>query len=120
MNMASSTLNRRTSTTLTNGDGRGSAQERTTTDPVSVHATRRQWAGLMVLALPCLVVSMDANLLHLALPQLSAELRPSGGQLLWIVDIYVFLGAGSPLPMGMIGDRVGRPPPPPLRAPPFS
>ena len=106
--MASSTLNRRTSTRLTNADGRGSAQERTTTDPVSVHATRRQWAGLMVLALPCLVVSMDANLLHLALPQLSAELRPSGGQLLWIVDIYVFLGAGSLLTMGMIGDRVGR------------
>jgi DHA2 family multidrug resistance protein-like MFS transporter len=71
-------------------------------------ATARDWAGLAVLALPCLVVSMDATLLHLALPQVTADLRPSGDQLLWIVDAYVFLGAGALLPMGMVGDRVGR------------
>jgi MFS transporter, DHA2 family, multidrug resistance protein len=82
--------------------------ERVTTDPQSERAGLRQWGGLAVLALPCLVVSMDANLLHLALPQLSTDLRPDGRQLLWIVDIYVFLCAGSLLTMGMIGDRVGR------------
>ena len=71
-------------------------------------ATARDWAGLAVLALPCLVVSMDATLLHLALPAVTADLRPSGGPLLWSVDAYVFLGAGALLPMGMAGDRVGR------------
>ena len=71
-------------------------------------AGHRQWAGLAVLALPCLVVSMDAHLLHLALPQIAADLHVGGGQLLWVVDIYVFLGAGSLLTMGMVGDRIGR------------
>jgi DHA2 family multidrug resistance protein-like MFS transporter len=51
---------------------------------------------------------MDAHLLHLALPRIAADLRVGGVQLLWIVDIYVFLGAGSLLTMGMVGDRIGR------------
>ena len=37
-----------------------------------------------------------------------ADLRPTGAQLLWIVDSYVFLVAGSLLAMGAIGDRIGR------------
>lgn len=79
-----------------------------TTESLPARAGRRQWAGLAVLALPCLVVSMDATLLHLALPQIATDLRVGGAQLLWIVDIYVFLGAGSLLTMGMVGDRLGR------------
>jgi MFS transporter, DHA2 family, multidrug resistance protein len=78
------------------------------TESAPARARRRQWAGLAVLALPCLVVSMDATLLHLALPQIATDLRVDGAQLLWIVDIYVFLGAGSLLTMGMVGDRLGR------------
>ena len=39
-------------------------------------------------------------MLNLALPALAAELRPSGTQLLWISDIYVFLVAGL-LPCGL-------------------
>jgi DHA2 family multidrug resistance protein-like MFS transporter len=35
-------------------------------------ATRRQWAGLAVLALPCLLYSMDLTVLNLAVPRLSA------------------------------------------------
>jgi len=57
-------------------------------------ATRREWAGLAVLALPCLLVSMDLTVLNLAVPHLAAELRPSASQLLWIVDVYGFLIAG--------------------------
>jgi DHA2 family multidrug resistance protein-like MFS transporter len=76
--------------------------------PAPGRATGRQWAGLAVLALPCLVVSMDANLLNLALPRLAADLGADGRQLLWIADLYVFLGAGSLLTMGMVGDRIGR------------
>ncbi len=78
---------------------------RTAADP---RAGTREWAGLAVLALPCLLVSMNAHVLHLALPQLTADLRPTGAQLLWIVDAYVFLVAGSLITMGTLGDRVGR------------
>jgi DHA2 family multidrug resistance protein-like MFS transporter len=71
-------------------------------------ATRREWIGLAVLALPCLLYSMDLTVLNLAVPALSADLRPSSAQLLWIVDIYGFLLAGSLITMGTLGDRIGR------------
>ena len=53
-------------------------------------ATRREWIGLAVMSLPCLLYSMDLAVLNLAVPHLSADLRPSSSQLLWIVDIYGF------------------------------
>jgi MFS transporter, DHA2 family, multidrug resistance protein len=71
-------------------------------------ATRREWAGLAVLALPTLLVAMDLTVLHLALPHISADLQPSSAELLWIVDIYGFLVAGSLITMGTLGDRIGR------------
>ena len=71
-------------------------------------AGRREWIGLGVLALPCLLYSMDLTVLNLAVPHLSADLEPSSTQLLWIVDIYGFLVAGSLITMGTLGDRIGR------------
>jgi MFS transporter, DHA2 family, multidrug resistance protein len=71
-------------------------------------AGRRQWIGLAVLALPCLLYSMDLTVLHLAVPKLSAALQPSAAELLWIIDIYGFLVAGSLIIMGTLGDRIGR------------
>ena len=77
-----------------------------TTPPVK--AGRREWIGLAILMLPTLLIVMDLTVLHLAVPHLSAELQPSSTQLLWIVDIYGFLVAGSLLTMGTLGDRIGR------------
>jgi DHA2 family multidrug resistance protein-like MFS transporter len=71
-------------------------------------ATRREWIGLAVIALPCMLYSMDLTVLNLAVPALSADLRPSSAELLWIVDIYGFLVAGSLITMGTLGDRIGR------------
>ncbi len=71
-------------------------------------ASRRAWLGLAVLALPCMLYSMDMTVLNLALPTLSAELRPSATQMLWIVDIYGFMVAGLLITMGTLGDRIGR------------
>ncbi len=71
-------------------------------------ATRREWVGLAVLALPCLLATIDLTVLNLAVPRLSADLRPSSAQLLWIVDIYGFMIAGSLITMGTLGDRIGR------------
>jgi len=76
--------------------------------PVPPKAGRREWIGLAVLALPCLLYSMDLTVLNLAVPQLSADLQPSSIQLLWIVDIYGFMVAGSLITMGTLGDRIGR------------
>src|SRR5437867_943986 len=78
--------------------------------PVSPPAVagRREWIGLAVIALPCLLYSMDLTVLNLAVPSLSADLKPSSTQLLWIIDIYGFLVAGSLITMGTLGDRIGR------------
>jgi MFS transporter, DHA2 family, multidrug resistance protein len=71
-------------------------------------AGRREWVGLAVIALPCLLYSMDLTVLFLAVPHLSAALRPSSAELLWITDIYGFLLAGLLVTMGTLGDRIGR------------
>jgi DHA2 family multidrug resistance protein-like MFS transporter len=71
-------------------------------------AGRREWIGLAVIALPCMLYSMDLTVLNLAVPSLSADLKPSAAGLLWIVDIYGFLVAGSLITMGTLGDRIGR------------
>jgi DHA2 family multidrug resistance protein-like MFS transporter len=71
-------------------------------------ATRREWIGLGVLALACLLYVMDLTVLHLAVPKISADLQPTSTQLLWIIDIYGFFVAGSLITMGTLGDRIGR------------
>jgi DHA2 family multidrug resistance protein-like MFS transporter len=78
------------------------------TASVPPRAGRREWIGLAVIALPCLLYSMDLTVLNLAVPHISADLKPSSSQLLWIVDIYGFLIAGSLITMGTLGDRIGR------------
>ncbi len=71
-------------------------------------AGRRAWTGLAVLLLPTLVLAMDMGVLFFAVPFISTDLRPSGTQQLWIMDIYSFLLAGLLIPMGALGDRIGR------------
>ena len=78
------------------------------TPEVAPRATAREWIGLAVLTLACLVYAMDLTVLNLAVPRISADLEPSSVQLLWILDIYGFLVAGSLITMGTLGDRVGR------------
>lgn len=71
-------------------------------------ATRREWLGLIAIALPCMIYSMDLTVLNLAVPTLTRDLRPSASQLLWIIDIYGFMVAGFLMTMGTLGDRIGR------------
>ena len=68
----------------------------------------REWIGLGVLALACLLYVMDLTVLHLAIPSISEDLQPSSSQLLWIIDIYGFMVAGFLVTMGTLGDRIGR------------
>ena len=68
----------------------------------------RAWAGVAVLALPTLLVSIDLFVMLMALPRLSASLHASSVQQLWILDIYGFMVGGFLITMGAVGDRVGR------------
>ena len=70
-------------------------------------ATRRDWIGLGVLALPTLLISIDVSVLYVALPSLSRDLEASATQQLWILDIYSFLLAGLLVTMGGLADRIG-------------
>jgi MFS transporter, DHA2 family, multidrug resistance protein len=71
-------------------------------------ATRREWLGLAVIALPCMLYAMDLTVLNLAIPTLSAALKPSSSELLWIIDVYGFMVSGFLVTMGTLGDRIGR------------
>jgi len=71
-------------------------------------ADARHWAALAVLMLPVLLVSVDNTVLAFALPEISAALQPTATQQLWIVDIYPLVLAGLLVPMGSLGDRIGR------------
>ncbi len=74
----------------------------------TVKATRREWVGLVVLSVACLVYSMDLSVLFLAIPSIVRELEPTAPQILWMNDIYGFMVAGFLVTMGGLGDRIGR------------
>ena len=71
-------------------------------------AGRKEWIGLGVISLACLLYVMDLSVLYLAVPSLTRDLAPSSAQLLWITDIYGFMVAGFLITMGTLGDRIGR------------
>lgn len=68
----------------------------------------RRWAALAVLSASLLLVVMDMTILNVALPDISADLRPGAVELLWIVDVYSLVVAGLLVTAGELGDRWGR------------
>jgi DHA2 family multidrug resistance protein-like MFS transporter len=68
----------------------------------------RAWAGLALLSLPTIMLGLDLTLLHLTLPALALDLKPTSTQALWIMDAYGFFIAGFLITMGTLGDRIGR------------
>ncbi|MFI0353342.1 MFS transporter [Actinomadura sp. 9N407] len=75
---------------------------------VSPRAGAREWLGLTVLLLPTVLLFLAMTVLFLATPQISADLAPSSGQLLWINDVYGLVMASLLVAMGTLGDRIGR------------
>jgi DHA2 family multidrug resistance protein-like MFS transporter len=67
--------------------------QRETENTAPPRAGRKEWIGLAVIALACVLYVMDLTVLHLAVPAISADLRPSSAELLWIIDIYGFVVA---------------------------
>ncbi|MFD7419081.1 MFS transporter [Streptomyces californicus] len=60
----------------------------------------------MCLSLVLVVASVSA--LNLALPDLAIDLSATNGELTWIADGYTVALAALVLPLGAIGDRIGR------------
>lgn len=70
--------------------------------------TSRRWWALGALVICLLTIGLDGTVLNVALPTLATELGASTGGLQWIVDAYVLVFAGLLLPIGALGDRLGR------------
>ena len=79
-----------------------------TIDGAAAPADPRRWLALVVLVLPVMLIAVDNTVLGFAVPSLTADLEPSSGQLLWIMDVYSFVVAGLLVVMGTLGDRIGR------------
>ncbi|MDN3293477.1 MFS transporter [Streptomyces ficellus] len=67
-----------------------------------------RWVVLVVLCVSLLLVALDATVLHVAVPAVTEDLRPSATALLWIVDAYPLVCASLLILFGTLGDRVGR------------
>lgn len=68
----------------------------------------RRWLALVVLLFAQFVLSIDLTVLNVALPHMTADLRPSSDQQLWIVDAYSLVLAGLLVTASSLSDRWGR------------
>lgn len=71
-------------------------------------ATKREWTGLALLLLVVLAVSIDNTVLSFAIPHIAGDLNPSASMQLWLLDSYPLVLAALLVPMGNLGDRIGR------------
>src|SRR3954465_2740600 len=69
---------------------------------------QRRWKTLAVLSLSLLIIGLDNTILNVALPTLQQEFHASASELQWMVDSYLLVFAGLLLPLGALGDRIGR------------
>ena len=75
-----------------------------TSNPVGT----RKWLVLIALALSVLVVGIDLTVLNVALPTIGPDLHASTSDLQWFTDAYSLVLAAALLPVGVLGDRIGR------------
>ena len=75
--------------------------------PSNLSKTRR-WVCLFAVLFGEFVVAIDMTVLNIALPSLTAELRPTSDQQLWIVDAYSLVLAGLLVASSSLSDRWGR------------
>ncbi|MBN0039333.1 MFS transporter [Cellulosimicrobium cellulans] len=78
--------------------------------PQAVVDPRRQRAILWTVCLALMAVVASVSGLNVAQPQLATTFGVSQGQVLWIINTYTLSLAALLLPLGALGDRVGRKP----------
>ncbi|OPA74191.1 MFS transporter [Paenibacillus selenitireducens] len=69
---------------------------------------RQRWWVLASLAFGILAVGLDMTILNLALPILAKDIQATNAELQWFANGYNLVFAAMLLPMGMLGDRIGR------------
>ncbi len=68
----------------------------------------RKWWTLSVVLITVFMLLLDVTIVAVALPTISASLRPSFPQLQWIVDAYALMLCSVLLTAGMMADIYGR------------
>jgi EmrB/QacA subfamily drug resistance transporter len=71
-------------------------------------SARRKGIILVSCCLSLLIVSMDATIVNVAIPNIRADLGASASQLQWVIDVYTLVLASLLLLSGAAGDRFGR------------
>ncbi|BBY45762.1 MFS transporter [Mycolicibacterium celeriflavum] len=71
-------------------------------------SARRKAIILVTCCLSLLIVSMDATIVNVAIPNIRADLHATGSQLQWVIDIYTLVLASLLLLSGAAADRFGR------------
>jgi EmrB/QacA subfamily drug resistance transporter len=71
-------------------------------------SARRKAIILVSCCLSLLIVSMDATIVNVAIPNIRADLGASASQLQWVIDIYTLVLASLLLLSGAAADRFGR------------
>jgi EmrB/QacA subfamily drug resistance transporter len=71
-------------------------------------SARRKGIILVSCCLSLLIVSMDATIVNVAIPNIRADLGASASQLQWVIDIYTLVLASLLLLSGATADRFGR------------
>lgn len=69
---------------------------------------KQRWWVLASLAFGILAIGLDMTILNLALPILAQDLNATTAELQWFANGYNLVYAAMLLPMGMLGDRIGR------------
>lgn len=78
-----------------------------TMNPPAISKARR-WIALVVVLFGQFIASIDLTILNIALPGLTADLKPTSDEQLWIVDIYSLVVAGLIVTASSLSDRWGR------------
>lgn len=67
-----------------------------------------RWVALFILLFAQFVLSIDLTVLNVALPSMTADLRPTSDEQLWIIDSYSLVLAGLLVSASSLSDRFGR------------
>ncbi|MDX6282119.1 MAG: hypothetical protein QOH03_3190 [Kribbellaceae bacterium] len=76
----------------------------------TIHDPRKRRAILIAVCIALMAVIASVSGLNVAQPQLALAFDASQSTVLWIINIYTITLAALLLPLGALGDRIGRKP----------
>ena len=80
----------------------------TTNPPADFEGHPRRWLALILLLTGGFMNIMDISVVNVALPSLQKAFSATSSQIEWVAAAYVLAFALGLLPLGRLGDRVGR------------